>query len=99
MASITATGWKNKGGTAERSCKCGTWKQHWLNFSGKSWPNACSVKGCSAVPTLGAHVHNPSVSGERIIPMCTTCNKKTDSFDVKADVTFVKANKAETCEK
>ena len=49
---ITATGWKNKGGTGVRSCKCGSWEQHWLNYSGKSWPTQCSVFGCSNQATL-----------------------------------------------
>ena len=95
----TAIGWKNKGGTSVRECKCGSWKQHWLNYSSKSWPSTCSVKGCSATPTLGAHVYNPSVTGEKIIPMCGACNKKTDSFDFMADTTLVSANKLETYDK
>ena len=95
----TTTGWKNKGGTAERACKCGSWKQHWINFAGKKWPSDCSVKGCTAAPTLGAHIHNPNVTGEKIVPMCTTCNAKTDSFDLNAGVTLVSANRSETCDK
>ena len=93
------SGWKNKGGTAERECKCGSWKQHWINFSGKKQPNACSVLGCTTIPTLGAHVINPAVSGEKIIPMCASCNKTTGTFSIKSEVTLVSANKSETCEK
>ena len=33
---MNSTGWKNKVGTAERACKCGSWKNHWIKFSGKS---------------------------------------------------------------
>lgn len=33
---MISTGWKNKVGTAERACKCGSWKNHWIKFSGKS---------------------------------------------------------------
>lgn len=43
MMSITCNGWKNKVGTQDRECKCGSWKQHWINFSGKKWPEKCSV--------------------------------------------------------
>ena len=67
---ITAIGWTNKKGTGERYCNCNTWKQHWLNCSGKSWPTSCSVEGCYEAPTLGGNVINSNVSGERIIAMC-----------------------------
>ena len=94
---ITTNGWKNKKGTAERSCSCGTWKQHWINYSGKSWPSICSVYGCSNIPTLGAHIYNPNVTGEKIVPMCASCNGLDGSFNLKAGVTLVSANKSETC--
>ena len=45
--SITAGNWKNKKGTGGRSCNYGSWKQHWINNSGKSWPSTCSIKGCN----------------------------------------------------
>ena len=95
----TALYWKNKSGTGERSCSCGSWKQHWLNFSGESWPPRCSVVGCSNTPTLGAHVFNTDVDGEKIVPMCDSCNKKTVPFDLKDGVILVNANKSETCKK
>lgn len=99
MAVLPATGWKNKNGTGVRACRCGSWKQHWLNFSGESWPDFCSVKGCMNAPTLGAHVFNGAVSGERIVPMCDSCNKISGEFSLKANVTLVSANRSETCDK
>lgn len=96
---LLVTGWKNKRGTADRACKCGTWKQHWLNFSGETWPTSCSVGGCTKAPTLGAHVINPDVTGERIVPMCDSCNKLSDDFSLKGGVSCPSANKSETCEK
>jgi hypothetical protein len=96
--SVTATGWANKKGTAGRSCKCGSWKQHWLNSTKKSWPKNCSVKGCSESPTLGAHIYNPDVTGEKIVPMCSSCNGLDSKFDLKIGITLVSANKLETCE-
>lgn len=96
---LPTSGWKNKGGTADRACKCGTWKQHWLNYSNKQWPTSCSVSGCTNKPTLGAHVINPDVTGERIVPMCDSCNKLKSSFSLKVDVVCPSANKSETCEK
>ena len=97
--SITASNWKNKAGTADRNCKCGSWKQHWINYSGKVWPDSCSVKGCYNPAALGAHVINAEVSGEKIIPMCDSCNKLKGTFDLKGGVTLVNANRSETCEK
>ena len=94
---VTTNGWKNKGGTGERACSCGTWKQHWLNYSGKSWPSVCSVQGCSAAPVLGGHVINTSVSGEKIVPMCSSCNGLDTTFNLDGGVSLVSANKAETC--
>ena len=38
------SGWKNKVGTADRACKCGSWKNHWIKFSDKAWPAKCSVE-------------------------------------------------------
>ena len=98
MASITANGWKNKSGTSGRSCSCGSWKNHWINNSSKSWPSSCSVSGCTNGATLGAHVINANVTGERIIPACDSCNKRSDEFDLKGNVTLVSANKQNTCE-
>ena len=96
---LPANGWKNKNGTGNRSCRCGSWKNHWLNFSGTAWPNECSVYKCHNSADLGAHICNSKVSGERIIPMCLSCNRRTDTFSLKEGVTLVSANKSETCEK
>lgn len=97
---ITADGWKNKKGTSDRSCKCGSWKQHWLNGSGKDWPDECSIKGCTNEPTLGAHIYNTSssVSGEYIVPACASCNQLTGEFSLKDKITLVSANKQKSCE-
>ena len=97
--SITAENWKNKKGTSNRSCKCGSWIQHWVNGSGKSLPKKCSIEGCDNLSTLGAHIINPNVSGEKIVPACDSCNQTSDEFNLKGGITVVSANKSETCEK
>ena len=96
---MTCKNWRNKIGTSGRNCRCGSWKQHWINFSGQKWPTTCSVDGCYSFPTLGAHIYNNEVSGEKIVPMCDACNKLTGSFNLKGGITLVSANKNETCEK
>jgi len=95
--SITASGWSNKTGTVDRSCNCGSWKQHWIKYAAKPWPANCSVKGCSNSPTLGAHVQNPNVDGERIVPICDSCNGLSGTFDLKGEITLPSANKSKTC--
>jgi len=95
--SVPTTGWSNKGGTTDRACNCGTWKDHWKKFSKKSWPTSCSVQGCSNPPTLGGHVINPAVTGERIVPMCDSCNRLSSTFSLKGGITVTKANRSESC--
>jgi hypothetical protein len=95
---VTAIGWKNKRGTSSRSCRCGSWKQHWINNSNKPWPDICSIDGCNNAATLGAHVINTNVVGEKIIPACESCNKLTSEFNLKGGITLVSANKSETCD-
>lgn len=93
-------GWKNKNGTSDRSCYCGTWKQHWINYSKKNWPLICSVKGCSNSAEVGAHVYNTNISKkEYIVPMCKSCNRLTEEFYLNKDVVLVNANVSETCGK
>lgn len=96
--SITVKGWKNKSGTGERSCRCGSWKQHWINYSKKEWPDTCTINGCHNKATLGAHVYNSKVEGEYIIPACDSCNKLSCEFNLKTDTILVSANKSKTCE-
>lgn len=96
---VPSKGWRNKGGTGERSCECGSWANHWLKFSGKPWPTLCSVANCISMATLGAHVTNAAFDQrEYIVPMCAGCNSRFDDFEL-AGTTIVPANKAETCEK
>ncbi len=96
---LPTDGWRNKGGTAGRSCNCGSWKQHWINFSSESWPLLCSVEGCVNKAVLGAHIYNTNseVTGEYIAPTCDSCNKLTSIFSLKDGTTLVSANKQKTC--
>jgi hypothetical protein len=94
-----ANGWKNKNRTSDRKCKCGSWKQHWINMSGKKWPSKCSVEGCLETPSEGVHIININgISGEWIVPGCFSCNGKSDVFSLRAGTILVSANRHETCE-
>lgn len=94
---LIATGWSNKKGTSDRSCKCGNWKDHWVKFAKKQWPDTCSVAGCTSKATVGAHVINSAVQGEHIVPMCDSCNKLGVTFSLKGNITLPSANRADTC--
>lgn len=89
----------NKNGTADRRCICGTWKKHWIKFSGKKWPDKCMVKGCDAPATLGAHITKVGERKEYIIPACEGCNQSSEAFQLKQEDCLVSANQSETCGK
>lgn len=91
--------WKNKGGTSELSCSCGSWKRHWEKGARKHWPLLCSCSDCSNIATVGGHVVNAfdGRSDVYIVPLCDNCNHRTDSFTLKNGTPVVPANKQETC--
>lgn len=97
MAIVSTNNWKNKASTSDRICKCGSWQEHWINFSKNSWPRECSISNCKNKATLGAHVINSSIKGERIIPTCASCNKLSGEFRLKNGEILVLANHSETC--
>ena len=98
--SLPVDGWKNVNGTSDRRCNCGSWLQHWINFSGQTWPKKCSVVNCSNPAEVGAHVYNSLASMyEYIVPMCKSCNGKNEPFAIDEGVVKVSANVSETCKK
>ena len=99
---LPTNGWKNKNGTSDRpNCDCGTWKQHWINGTGKTWPILCSVEGCMETASDGAHLinENSDIKGEWIAPTCKGCNHRTDTFSLKLGTTLYPANVSKTCGK
>ena len=82
---VRSTYWRNKRNTSERTCRCGTWKQHWLNRTGQRWPLSCTVDGCSGLAILGAHIVNDD-GVERIVPMCNSCNQSDIEFQLKQNI-------------
>lgn len=96
-------GWKNVPGSSKvsPSCACGSWKQHWLNYSGCSeWPSKCSVVGCDEEATDGGHVEKEGL--ERIIvPLCSKHNSSDNeqAMSFKEGTYWARANQAETCGK
>jgi len=95
---------RNRNGTADKRCSCGTWKQHWMNVTGRRWPKTCGVLGCRNDAELGAHVQlDDGRSKERwyILPMCRPCNGKKHNLEAKMDKRYYLAwaRKSKTCDK
>lgn len=97
MMRVLLCNWKNKKGTANRTCSCGSWKQYWMNFSEMLWSKYCSVNNCFNRAVLGGHVIHDGSKKEYIIPMFEACNKLNDAFAIKVDTIRVPANVSETC--
>lgn len=91
--------WKNKITKKDHTCQCGSWKYHWVRFSGRSWPLTCSIKGCRKRATVGAHIYSKDVDDEKIIPACVECSKLEGEFSLKNHAYLVSADKKLTCEK
>jgi len=92
--------WKNCIGTSDRpKCKCGSWEQHWKNFSEAAWPKKCSKVGCINPAEVGAHVKRGGISGEWIVPLCKDCNSINSlSFSLEERRILVSANRSKTCD-
>ncbi len=97
--SVSNNGWSNKRGTSDRLCKCGSWANHWVKFNSakQSWPKQCAVEGCSSQPDVGGHVIHPDAKGERIVPLCNSCNGLSSKFNLKPGTQIPSANVTNTC--
>ena len=93
---------KNINGTSPKACKCGSWLDHWKNFSGQSLPTWCPADGCSQKPEVGAHVQKDSATDRSwyIVPLCKKHNAETGkSPNISDSVKLVSANVSQTCGK
>ena len=93
---------KNINGTSDNACKCGSWLEHWKNYSKQDLPKYCSEKTCTGKPEVGAHVQKDNSTDESwyIVPFCYTHNAKTgESLEIVESVKLVSANVNETCGK
>ena len=89
---------KNAGGTAGRSCGCGSWLDHWTKHGGGIKPTYCVVDGCLEKELVGAHVVKDG-RDHYIIPVCQKHNSTKDGFEVSWLTTFVPANVSLTCDR
>lgn len=98
MVAYPANGWRNVIGSASYpKCKCGSWRQHWLTFSGAKSPGEYAAEYRINEPENGAHIRNAAVRGENIASLCHECNEQTDEFSQKAGTLLVPASRKGTC--
>lgn len=90
---------KNINGTSQRTCKCGSWLDHWKNYSGQSLPRFCAEETCIDKPEVGAHVQKDSSTDRSwyIVPLCKKHNAKSESLDLVDFIKLASANVAATC--
>ncbi|MCW8113986.1 hypothetical protein [Yersinia intermedia] len=73
---------KNLNNTAGKVCGCGTWLQHWKNYTKKS-NSLCGNLSCGASSEVGAHVKKVGVAGEHyIVPFCKKCNSISSDDEI-----------------
>ena len=90
----------NVNGTSERTCRCGSWLDHWKKFSNQSGFTYCAVDGCNKKSDVGAHVQKDSLYDKKwyIIPFCREHNGETGkSLTIIDTLVLVPANVSETC--
>ena len=86
--------------TTGKSCNCGSWLEHWENFSGHK-AILCSAKLCLETQLDGVHVKK-MYSTDRaryIIPLCPYHNNLEELVEISDNITLVSADPKETCEK
>jgi hypothetical protein len=92
----------NINGTSGKTCKCGSWLNHWKNFSGQSLPSYCPEVKCMQKTEVGAHAQKDSSTDTNwyIIPLCKTHNAETGkSLYIMDRMKLVSANVSQTCSK
>lgn len=54
----------------------------------------CSADGCTRTDLVGAHVQKANSDDKKwyIVPLCTSCNQRTDTFNVTATLVPVPSN-------
>jgi len=62
-----------------------SWLEYWEVHSGQK-AFICSADGCFGTDLIGAHVQKAYSNDLRwyIVPLCKSCNQRTDTFNVLA---------------
>ncbi len=92
---------RNINGTGEHTCRCGTWLDHWKNFSKQDLPEFCPVTACVQKPEVGAHVQRDIFADNHwfIVPLCRKHNAMTGQALVLNDwIRLVSSDTRFTCD-
>jgi hypothetical protein len=70
-----------------------SWLEYWKAQTGIN-PTYCSADNCWGTNLVGAHVQKAYSSDQRwyIVPLCVSCNNRTDTFNVNATLVPVPSN-------
>lgn len=88
---------RNAFGTAGRRCRCGSWLQHWYNFTASS-RTTCAVINCGFGAEVGGHVTLVGDRAHYIVPLCLGCNTRTDWMLLDSRILPVSANRRDSCD-
>ncbi len=93
---------KNINGTVDKFCKCGSWLDHWMNYSGQRLPVYCPVAGCYEKAEVGAHIQRdtPADYSWYIVPLCKRHNAQMGQpLKIGNYIILVPANVRLTCDR
>ena len=65
---------RNIHGTARCRSRYHSWKEFWIQRSGRNWPNECRIAWCTTAATDGTHVNVRGRQRYYILPTCHHCN-------------------------
>lgn len=86
---------KNVNGSGRFSAPTGyrSWLDYWEKKTG-SKAFFCSASNCFSSNLVGAHVQKANSTDNRwyIIPLCSSCNQRTDTFEVSGTLVPVPSN-------
>jgi hypothetical protein len=70
-----------------------SWLDYWKAQTGEN-PYFCTADNCLGADLVGAHVQKAYSDDKSwyIVPLCSACNKRTDTFNVKTTLVPVPSN-------
>jgi hypothetical protein len=90
----------NINGTRQCSCKCGSWLQHWQNFSVLPLPLHCPGLLCRERAEIAAFVQLPDLKDPNwyIVPLCKLHSRSKLAVEISSFTPLVCADEDRTCD-
>lgn len=86
---------KNVNGSGRYSAPSGysSWLEYWEDNAGRK-VTYCGATGCYGTDLVGAHVQKADSNDNKwyIVPLCRSCNQRTDTFYVAYPLVPVPSN-------